>query len=154
MKAPEVKNPRSGFHATVLSLELAQVLPSSCETPSQVSISLLPGSLRLSNQIAKNVPAGSDVTQEKNWSFFAGSPSEPTATKRASDHVAPPSVDVWTEISAPLTLRLMLFWYMNARVPVAAFQFSDGAIGARNFLFGSRSPGSGLSRNWPGLSIR
>src|SRR5467141_4190468 len=113
-------------------------------------MSLLPGSSRLSSQMAKNVPAGSEVTHEKYWSLGAGLPSGPTLTHRMSDHVLPPSVELCTEMLAPVLARSRLFWYMNAKVLVAAFQFRDGAIGARNFLFGSRSPRSGLSLNWPG----
>src|SRR5450755_3827835 len=109
MNAPELKNARSGFHSVVLSSRLSQVWPLSLEMPSQVSISLLPGSSRLSSQIARNVPAVSEVTQEKYWSFRAGLPAASTLTQRIFDHVVPPSIEVCTEMLAPLFLPSRLF---------------------------------------------
>src|SRR5437764_15441492 len=109
MNAPEVKNPRSGFHSVVLNLRLTHVLPLSLEIPSQVSISLLPGSSRLSSQMARNLPDGSEVTHEKYWSLRAGLPAALTLTHRMFDHVFPPSVDVCTEMLAPLLARSRLF---------------------------------------------
>src|ERR671935_50318 len=95
----QLKKPRFGSHDLLLIRWLVQVAPSSFERASHVSILVLSGSRRRSNQIAQKLPFSSDAIAGKNWSFGAGAPS--LVRKRASDQVRPPSCESWSEISAP-----------------------------------------------------
>src|SRR6266540_1119308 len=134
MNAPEAKNPRSGFHDLVEIRKDLHELPSLPEVACQVSMSWLAGSRRRSNQIAWKVPDGVASIQGKNWSLGAGPP--PAVLRGfASDQVSPPSLE--TKTIAPLCSLI-------------AYAI---VLGARNTVGGSRSPGSGLSTNWPGLSM-
>ena len=58
MNAPEVKNPRSGFHDLVEMRKVFQERPSLPEVACQVSMLRLAGSRRRSNQIAWKSPDG------------------------------------------------------------------------------------------------
>src|SRR5712691_2146592 len=109
MKQPQLKKPSSGFQGTLEMSQLLHVAPSSDENAWNVSISLLLGSLRLSNQIACKFPASSTAIHGKNWSFGAAAPPA-VLMVFASDHVVPPSRDCWNEMSAPDVCRSTLFW--------------------------------------------
>src|SRR5919204_1190036 len=155
MKHPQLKNARSGSHGSSEISSFVHESPPSVEIPRNVSISSLAGSLRLSNQTANASPVvGSTTIHGKNWSPPAAPPESVTLTVPVSDHVAPKSSEVWTEMSAFETVRSMLFWYTNSSRSRVGSETSEGDIGARAFLFGRRSWVFGLSANWPGLSIR
>src|SRR5215212_1990209 len=100
MKAPEVKNPRSGFQERVLMRRWGQLRPSLVEVACQVSMLRLAGSRRRSNQMAYRLPSGLESTQGKNWSLWAGAPAW-VLRKRALVQCRPPSRDCCTEMSAP-----------------------------------------------------
>src|SRR5712692_131161 len=109
MKLPFVKKLSFGFHAAVLMSVLRQVVPSLDEKAWNVSISLFPGSLRLSYQIAWRLPFGSTAIAGSNWSLGAAAPLGVMLIVFAFDHVWPKSSDCWNEMSAPVRCRLMLF---------------------------------------------
>src|SRR4029453_9417561 len=116
MKQPQLKNASSGFHATSETSTFVQVSPPSVDSPTNVSISWLAGSLRLSNHTANTSPvAPSTASQGKNWSPGAASPDAVTPTADVSHQVAPKLPEVWIEMSAPDVWRSMLFWYANNR---------------------------------------
>src|SRR5215467_2091045 len=154
MNAPLLKNPRLGFQDRVLIRRLVQPAPPLADRASQVLILTLPGSSRRSNQIAYRWPSPVPATQGKNWSLRAGLPDLVTDRNRALDQCCPPSVDRWTEMSALVTARLMLFWYRKVSDPVRASKASDGVFGARKAVGGrvSSLAGSIKSLYWPGLS--
>src|SRR4051812_31291939 len=93
MNAPDVKNPRSGFHDLLLIRDDVHVAPSSVETACHVSMLRLAGSRRRSNQITFSSPEGVESAQGKNWSFRAGRPFAAVLKKRASVQCRPPSYD-------------------------------------------------------------
>src|SRR5919201_4407599 len=98
MNAPEVKNPRAGFHERVLIRYVRHDRPSLLEVACQVLMSWLAGSSRRSNQIAWKVPDGVASIQGKNWSLRAAAPSavaDAVLSTRASDQVSPPSWESW-----------------------------------------------------------
>src|SRR5436190_1271934 len=97
MNAPDLKNPRSGFHVVVLIFTFFQVLPSSVERASKVPMSWLLGSWRRSSHMATKSPLGVAAIQGKNWLFGAGAPPCRLIV-RASDHVFPPSWDRLTSM--------------------------------------------------------
>src|SRR5947208_15018360 len=101
MKQPQLKNASSGFQGTLEMSQFLQVSPSFDENAWNVSIMVLRGSLRLSNQIACRFPASSTESHGKYWSFGAAAPPAGVLIVFASDHVAPRSRDCWNEMSAP-----------------------------------------------------
>src|SRR5919204_667662 len=106
MKHPQLKNARSGSHGSSEISSFVHESPPSVEIPRNVSISSLAGSLRLSNQTANASPVvGSTTIHGKNWSPPAAPPESVTLTVPVSDHVAPKSSEVWTEMSAFETVR-------------------------------------------------
>src|SRR5712692_3071993 len=139
MKQPQAKKLVSGFQAVVLMSAFVQLAPSFGENASNVSISLLPGSFRLSYQIACRLPASSTASHGSYWSFGAGAPVAVMLMNLAWLQCLPKSRDCWNEMSAPETARFTLFWETNSSVPVVGLKASDGERGARKCLFGSRS---------------
>src|SRR2546425_13359151 len=111
MKHPHLKKPRFVSQETVLMRWLDQVAPSSLDRACHVSMFVLCGSRRRSNQMAKKFPDSSEAIAGKNWSPGAGSPVSVVLRNRASDHVRPPSCESWIEMSAFDCGRLTLFWY-------------------------------------------
>src|SRR6266508_3736779 len=105
-----MKSNRIESQAWVVMRRDRQVSPSSDETACHVSTRVLPGSRRRSYQMATRLPAGSESIHGKNWSLSAGCPVPVTLRNLASDHVAPPSVESWMEMSASDCGRLTLFW--------------------------------------------
>src|SRR5712691_7928204 len=110
MKQPHLKKLLSGFQDFVLISKFVQVPPSFVERASKVSINLLPGSLRLSYQMACRLPLSSTAIQGSYWSLGAGAPLAVMLMNLAWLQCFPKSLDCWKEISAPDTRRLMLFW--------------------------------------------
>jgi hypothetical protein len=66
MNEPEEKNALFGFHDAVLMSKFAGAKLSEFVISSHVSISVLPGSLRLSNQMTWMPPSSSTETHGKN----------------------------------------------------------------------------------------
>ena len=67
MKHPQLKNASSGSHASSLTRTFVHVWPPSVDSPTNVSIRSLVGSLRWSNQTAKTSPVDpSTASQGKN----------------------------------------------------------------------------------------
>jgi hypothetical protein len=88
MNAPEPKNPMLGFQGAVL-MSMFGNTDVSAVTASNVSMFVLFGSFRQSNQMTWVTPSGSTVIHGKNWSCGAGPPAGSMATYRMSDQVAP-----------------------------------------------------------------
>src|SRR6266849_11087508 len=110
MKHPHLKKLVSGFQDVVLISKFVHIAPSFVESASNVSINLLPGSLRLSYQMACRLPLSSTATHGSYWSFGAGAPPAVMLMNLAWLQCFPKSLDCWKEMSAPDTRRLMLFW--------------------------------------------
>src|SRR5689334_7048661 len=102
MNAPEPKKPRSEFHDFVLIRSFVQWSPSSVESAWNVLMSLLPGSSRLSSQMAWNAPDGSVLIAGKYWSLGAGRPLASWLIDLPSSHVMPPSCDRLSQMSVPV----------------------------------------------------
>src|SRR6266581_34583 len=101
MNDPDEKNARFGFHAAVLMSTLGGEKSSAVVYSSKVSISVFPGSLRLSNQITWIPPALSTETHGKNWSLGAELPAPSCDTTCMSLQVLPKSVENAPVMSAP-----------------------------------------------------
>src|SRR2546429_7182810 len=99
MKAPDLKNPSSGFHALVLIRRLAHDWPSSFDRPWKVLMSWLFGSSRRSSHMAWNRPLSSTAIHGKNWLLLARDPFLVTLTGTGSDQVVPSSVERLTSMS-------------------------------------------------------
>src|SRR5438309_561691 len=99
MNAPDLKNPRSGFHVVVLIGPFCQVAPSLLDHASNVPMSWFAGSCLRSSHIAVNLPCWSDAIHGKNWFPLAGLPAAFVLMGIAFDHVAPPSCERLTSMS-------------------------------------------------------
>src|SRR5712692_4521189 len=109
MKQPQLKKLLSGFQLVVLMSKFVQLLPSLGDKASNVSMSLLPESLRLSYQMACRFPFSSIASHGSYWSFGAGAPVEVMLMNLALLQCLPRSFDCWKEISAPEAWLLKLF---------------------------------------------
>ena len=155
MKDPDEKNELFGFHDAVLMSVLGAAKLSVPVNSSNVSISVFPGSFRLSNQMTWMPPWLSTETHGKNWSFGAPAPTVESGcdTNCMSLQVVPWSVENAPEISAPDEPALMLFCTTYTSAPSCGSKSMEGDSGIRAFLFGSRSLRLGLSFHCPGLLI-
>src|SRR5262245_84064 len=109
MKQPHVKKDLRGSKEAVEIRSLVQVTPPSVDPPWKVEIRWFVGSSRVSCHMANHSPWESMPIAGKNWSPLAALPFDPIAMVSGAVQVVPKSSEVCSEMSAPETVRSMLF---------------------------------------------